>query len=111
MIDRDRDLCSIDLAHIGDKQAFALRPFLYRTPAAATQDMDSVWCIEHALYGSEATLDKKSRHAIQYKSECGDSLTLVMRHGCSEGSRFRSLIVYYTGFYRINELGCRKERT
>ena len=45
----------------------------------------------------EASLDKESRYVIQYKSECGGSLTLVMRHGCSEGSRFRSLLVWYTG--------------
>ena len=87
MIDRDRDLCSIDLAHISGRQAFALTPFSYRMPAAAEQEMHTVRVIEHALYGSEASLDKKSRHVIQYKSECGGSLTRVMRQG-AEGSRF-----------------------
>jgi len=76
VIDRDRDLCSIDLAHIGDKQAFALGPFSYRTPHAGKQDMDNVWCVDHAIYGREASLDKKSRYVIQCKSKCGDSLTL-----------------------------------
>ena len=77
MIDRDRDLYSTDFAHIRDKQAFALRPFSYRTPATGKQDMDHVRRVEHALYGSEASLDKKSWYVIQYKSECGGSLTLV----------------------------------
>ena len=67
------------LAHItiSDKQAFALRPFSYRTPATGKQDMDNLRRVEHALYGSEASLDKKSRFVIQYKSECGGSLTWV----------------------------------
>ena len=41
--------------------------------------MDDVRCVEHARYGSEASLDKESRYVIQYKSECGGSRTLVMR--------------------------------
>ena len=32
---------------------------------------------EYDHYGSEASLDKKSWYVIQYKSECGGSLTLV----------------------------------
>ena len=46
-------------------------------PAVVKQAMDSVRCSKRVVYDSKASLDKKTRYAIQYKSECGSSLTML----------------------------------
>ena len=55
----------IDLAHIGDKQAFALRPSSYRTPAVDGLDMADVDSVEYALNDSEASLCSKNRYTTR----------------------------------------------
>jgi hypothetical protein len=93
VIDRDRDLYSIDLAHIRDKQVFALRPFSYRTPAVDGLDMGNVGYMDHVLNDSEASLCSKDPYTTRARIGSATPRSTLSHHQRQRASAL-GLVLY-----------------